>query len=356
MSYWINQPIDISNTTEIKIISNDIFKRKKKSLPNGFQFKTLGLSYLEEIFGLLNNHYIEDSQHIIKLVYSKDFLYWYLKHVPPGFIIGLIFKKKIVGMIAALFIDMIVCGKKIKVPYINFLCVQSKIRNLGFGLFLIDEIKERLSKIGITYALFTGLKPITKYFCTTKDFVIPINYPKLKEVGFLMEDENLAPLSVLNDNPLHLMNISDIDSIVSKLNKFMEKFDVKPYFTNESVKHFLLPKKNIVYSFVNRNENGDVVDFVSVYKNYLYCLEKNKIVSVAQLAFYFHETMNLTQLVLNLIDKLSTYNIDQLVFRNMSDNMSINITKFSTREQLYYFFFNVSIKEINSSKLCFYPF
>jgi hypothetical protein len=355
MAYWIDQPIDISKTdTEIKIIDKNILKKKKENLPDGFRFKTLGLNYLEEIYGLLNNHYIEDEQHIIRLTHSKDFIYWYLKYIPAGFIVGLTFKNKLVGLVTATFIDMVVYEKEIKVPYINFLCIQSKIRKLGLAPFLMDEIKERLCKINMTYAIFTGTKLITKSFCATKDFVVPINYPKLKEIGFLMEDLTLIPK--LDSNPLHLMVASDIDSVVPKLNKFMEKFSVKPFFTNESAHHFLLPKKNILYSFVNRNNKGDVTDFISVYKNYLYCLEKNTVVYVAQLAFYYHETMNLTQLVANLIDKLSAYKIDQLIFKDVADNMSINITKFSTYGQLYHFFFNVSIKETSSEKLCFYPF
>ncbi|XWV24496.1 mg747 protein [Tupanvirus deep ocean] len=354
MSYWIDQPLDTNTTeTEIKIIKADI-SQKNINLPNGFAFKTLGISNLDDIYGLLNNHYIEDEQHIIRLSYSKDYLYWYLKYIPSGFIIGLTYKNKLVGMVTASFIDMIIYGKEIKVPYINLLCIQSKIRKLGLTPLLLDELKSRLCNIKITYALFTGTKKITKDFCTSKDYVIPINYPKLKEVGFLTED--LTPIPKLEENPLHLMAASDIESVVPKLNKHLSKFSVKPYFTNDSAHHFLLPKKNIVYSFVNRNKNGEVTDFISVYKNYLYCLEKNKVVSVAQLAFYFYDTMTLTQLVSYLLDKLPSYGIDQLVFRNTGENVDINITKFSTHGELYYFFYNVAIKETNSSNLCFYPF
>lgn len=366
-NYWINQPVDVithkinvnqpTDTTNvidtIKIINSGLIQKQSENLPNGFKFKTLGLNHLDEIFSLLNNHYIEDDQHIIRITYSKDFLYWYLKYVPAGFIVGLLYNNKLVGMITAIFMDMIVYEKEIKVPYINFLCLQSKIRKLGLGLFLIEEIKSRLTKIKITYALFTGMKPITKPFCTSNDFVIPVNYPKLKAVDFLQE--NLTPIPKLDNNPLHLMMASDIDSLIPKLNKCMEKLSVKPYFTNESAHHFLLPKKNIVYSFVNRNTNHEVTDYVTVYKTYIYCKEKNKIISVARLAFYYHETMTLTDLITNLLDKLPSYDIDQLLFSNTFDNAEINITKFSTYGQLHYFFYNVSINETMPSKLCFFP-
>lgn len=354
MSYWTNQPFDVSTTNEgIKIIRTDNLIKTDK-LPDGFEFKTLGTDYLDEIYNLLINHYLEDENHITRLTYSRDFLYWYLKYIPSGFIIGLIYNKKLVGMITATFLDMIIYGKEIKVPYINLLCVQSKIRKLGFGLFLINEIKSKLYKINISYAIFTGINSITKSYCITKDFIVPINYPKLKEVEFLLEDIPLLPKN--NNNPLHLMVISDIDIIVTKLNKFMEKFDIRPYLTNESAYHFLVPKKNIVYSFVKKNTDGNITDFINVYKNYLYCIEKKKIISVAKISFYFYESMTLTELITNLLDKLPSYGIDQLVFNDMADNSSINITKFSTYGNLYHFFYNVSIKETLTSKLCFYPF
>ena len=238
MSYWIDQPFDTTiKIPEIKIIKSEISKRKNVFLPEGFVLRTLSVSNLDDIYGLINNHYIEDDNHIARMSFSKDFLYWYLKYIPPGFIVGMTYKNKLVGMITAIFIDMIVYDKQIKVPYINFLCVQSKIRKLGLAQFLFEEIKERLTNIKITYAFFTGMKQITQSFCKTKDFIIPINYKKLEEVGFLEED--LTPIPKMEDNPIHLMVAADIETVLPKLNKYLEKFSVKPYFTNDSMYHFL---------------------------------------------------------------------------------------------------------------------
>jgi glycylpeptide N-tetradecanoyltransferase len=355
MSYWKNQPFDTTiKTSEIKIIKPEFQKKKNNSLPEGFALKTLGTNSLDDIYNLINNHYIEDDQHIVRMIYSKDFLYWYLKYIPSGFIIGMTYKNKLVGMITATFIDMVVNSKEIKVPYINFLCIQSKIRKLGLALFLFDELTERLTNIKITYALFTNMTKINQPFCATKDYIIPINYPKLKEVGFLVED--LGPIQKMDNNPLHLMSASDIEHVIPKLNKFLEKFSIKPYFTNDSAYHFLLPKKNIVYSFVKRNQKEDVTDFICIYKHYLYCLKQNKMVTAGQLSFYFYDTMTLTQLVSYLLDKLPSYGIDQLIFRNTGENMQINITKYSPQGELYYFFYNVAIKETNCSDLYLYPF
>jgi hypothetical protein len=323
-------------------------------LPNGFLFKTLGMEYLDEIYNLINNHYTIDKNNIYRHIYSKKYLYWYLRRIPPGFIVGLIYKNKLVGMIAANLIDMIVYNKAIKVPYINFLCCQTKIRNSSLGMLLMNEIKKRLISIKMTYAFFISPNKVANSFCSVSEYVIPINCKKLKSIGFLVED--IVPIISTGHNPLHLMNNSDIDGVTTKLNKHLENQSIKPYFTNESVYHFLIPKKNIVYSFVKRGPNNSVTDFICVYKKYLYCFEKNCTVSVANLSFYFHETMTLTELVTYLLDKLPSYHIDQLVFSNTHDNMNINITKFSTYDNFYYYFYNVLLKETDSSKISFYPF
>ncbi|AYV84947.1 MAG: hypothetical protein Satyrvirus1_33 [Satyrvirus sp.] len=325
-----------------------------KDLPDGFKIKTLTLAYLDEIYKLISNHYIEDDQHLVRLIYSKKFLYWYLKDIPPGFIIGLLYKNILVGMITALFINMAVHEKNLKLPYINFFCIQSKIRNLGLGKFLIDELKYRLDKIEITCALFTGTKLLqNKPFCVSKDFIIPINYPVLKEVGFLADD--LLPLPAVEYNCLHLMTVSDIASVVPKLNKFLEKFKIKLHFNTDNARHFLLPKKNIIYTFVNRDTKGIVTDLITVYKNYYYCIEKQKIITVGHLAYYYYETMSFTQLIIFLLDKLRAYHFDQLVFRNISDNSNINITRFSTYSQLYYYLFNIPLEEIEPSEISVLP-
>jgi hypothetical protein len=264
------------------------------------------------------------------------------------------YNNKLIAMITATFMDMILYNNKIKMPYINFLCIQTKIRKFGLAAFLFDELKIRLENIKFNYALFTCAKKINKSFCTTKNFAIPINYLKLKEIGFLTE--KIPPIPKIINNPLHLITGGDIEHIVPKLNKFLEKFSVRPYFTNDSARHFLLSKKNIVYSFAKKNTKGEITDFVNIYKNYFYCLDKNRIVSAGHLSFYFYETMTLTQLISHLLDKLVSYDIDQLIFRDTGENMQINITKFSIHGESFHFLYNMNIRETKSGDMCFYPF
>ena len=354
MTFWINQPLKLAENDQSNLEIIDLNPEVDRPLlPDDFELKTLHLGYLDDIVGLINNHYVEDKQSIIRLNYSKDFLYWYLKQVSPGFLVGLIYKKKLVGIITAAFFDIIVYDNLMKLPYVNFLCVQSKARHFGLATWLIAEIKYRLSQIKITYALFTTNTFLSAPFCASKDYVIPINYSRLRTCGFLRED--LTSIPKLDENPLHLMMPCDIPCVVSKLNQSMSTYKVKPYFTEDNVHHLLLPKKRIVYSFVNKNDDGEVTDFVAVYHGYHYCLEKRINISVATLAFYYHETMDLTKLITYLVDKLIGYEFDQLLFRDTEDNNNIKMTKFSTNGQLFYYFYNMAIKETKSTELSFYP-
>jgi hypothetical protein len=118
----------------------------------------------------------------------------------------------------------------------------------------------------------------------------------------------------------------------------MRKFPVKISFTESSAKLFLLPKKNVVYSFVNKNSNGIVTDFVSFYKNYYYCIKQKKMLSIGVLSYYFYESMTLDELVILVIGKMIGYGIDQLNFYNNLDNMTISLTKYLTDTNLKFYF------------------
>lgn len=354
MSFWINQPFLISNNDQIQIINRETLIQKNNDLPDGFEFKTLGPSHLDEIFQLINNHYTKDEQHQIRTTYSKDFIYWYLKYIPSGFIVGLCYHSKLVGLITAYFMDMVVYEQNIKVPYINFICLQQKIQKMGMAKYLMEEIKNRLIQTKLNYGMFTTKKKLANNFTKYGEYVIPINYPKLQQVGFLTE--NLVPNQRLESNPLHLMTKADIDIVTQKLNHHLQKYIIRPFFTNESAYHFLIPKKDIAYTFVKRNENNIVTDMITIYKKYLYSIPFNQTVSVGWIAFYFMETMTLTQLVTYLIDKIIAYDIDQLVFGDIMDNTDINITRYSSYDEYHCYFFNVAIKETPSSKICMLPF
>lgn len=371
------------------------------ALPDGFVLKNLNLSQLDEICNFLNHNWIENLECNLQTIFSRDYLYWYLKYVPPGFIIGLVHKRKLVGLVTAIFIDMIIYGTKLHVPHINYLCVHSKLRNLGLATSLITRIRQAIVRDGFKYALYVtniyddpsvsvsasggdeadeadgsssldsldtldsldltnksddGIKSkpsnLLNLFCELKSYAVPINHKKLISVGFLPSnytpEENLSGDEV---NPLHLLKKSDLESVITKLNLYLDKFKIRTYFTLDMGRHMLIPKKNIVYSFVKKSAD-DVTDFISISKSCFYSSRCKKIIYTANITYYYYETMTLTEMVTFLIAKLPSYGIDQLNFNTMAHNENINVTKYLTNFQEC-FFYNLSTPKTISADMMF---
>ena len=299
------------------------------NIPSFLKIKTLNIKYLDQIHNLLNHHYKEDKYQTIRHIYSKDYLYWHLKMVYKNLFIGLVYQKKLVGMVSVIVHDYNINSKNTKMAIIEFLCVQKNI--IGTEKYLLDEVKNRINQMGIKYIINNynrGQKIIT-----VNDYVIPINCQKLRNINFLLEE---YPEKIPTINYLSLMKKSDLNYVIPKLNQFMKKFTFYPLFDANSGYNFLVPKKNIIYSFVKHN-GYQVTDFVSVRKYYYYCQEKHTMITTAQLTYYYHETMTLTELITQLINKLKYYKFDQLIFRNWSDNNKINITRFEAHDKIDYY-------------------
>ena len=362
--YWLSNSnlFHISSDPEIKPISPFIVKPgiTPPMLPPGFEIKTLQINHYEEIFKLINNSYTEDEDSSTRITFSREYILSYLKTVPPNFSIGLALNGKLVGLITATICDLIIYQKKIKVPSIAFFCLQSKIRGAGLGLFLIEEMKIRLAKINMNYAIFSSNIHKDSSFLEVEEFSIPINHSKLLDVGFIDEIPCTCPkrefqIQVLClSNQFHLLKEEDIPALVPKLNKSLESYTIKTFFTDATAKHSLIPKKNVVYSFVKKNKTGVITDFLSLNKTYLYHRDLDQVISVGNLTYYFHETLDLTTLISIIIEKLPSYDIDQLTFRNTAESSAINLMKFQTKNKYSHYLCNVSIKHVEPEKTCFH--
>jgi len=311
-----------------------------------YKIQTLSINHLDQIYMLLNENYISDESNILTYTYGKDFIKWYLRLAHPDLIIGLTYHKLLVGLV----IGVMVQSGTSKIPYINFLCVHHKLREKGLSKKLILELETRLEKMGVEKgvfqltsgsieksSLFTSLPNTVIRIPDITHYVIPINYAKLKKLEFVTEEK--IPEKLSDDNPLHLISPLDLKEITYRLNTFTSKAPLRIHFDANSSNLYLKPRKNICYSFAKYN-GTDPTDFINVYKHYYYVKEHQELITVAQLGFYYMETLTLTELVTFLLDKLKVCGFDQLVFRQVFLNDTINITKFSTYDQSTYYVWN----------------
>jgi glycylpeptide N-tetradecanoyltransferase len=117
-------------------------------LPTGYEWCTVNLAdenEATEVYNLLTNHYVEDSDGKFRFDYSIDFLRWAL--TPPGhvqdWVIGVRGEGKLSGFISATPVTMVINGNRVQMGAVNFLCVHKKLRNLRLAPTLIKELTRR---------------------------------------------------------------------------------------------------------------------------------------------------------------------------------------------------------------------
>jgi glycylpeptide N-tetradecanoyltransferase len=61
------------------------------------------------------------------------------------------------------------------------------------------------------------------------------------------------------------MEAKDVPIVHKKLNDFLKQFKLHIQFSEEEVAHFMLPRENVIESFVVEGENKEITDFISFY-------------------------------------------------------------------------------------------
>lgn len=321
---------------------------------------TLSLADLDAIFHLISSSYQRDSGDLTITFYSRDYLYWYLRVIPSEFMVGVTFNDKLVGLIVANIIPYIwKCIKgdcHCEFAQISLFCVDERVRGIGLGKLLIREMEKRLAAADITQTLHLATQRYKRLGMESSIgltvFIIPINCERLYKIGFL---EHPQELPYIENNLLHLMSADDIDCVVTKLNASHKSQTLRPKFTNE-ILSTMLTKKRVVYSFVQKNKQGEVTDFVCVFQRYQLVLENEEEVSEAVLGFYFHETMNITLLLAHLIDKLYGYGFDHLSYLSTGENLDIDLKRLTLPDTSYLHFGRFKLSETLHQKINVFPF
>lgn len=131
--FWDTQPVPKGfagevEEGEIEKGKLDEVRQEPYALPGGFTWSNINLedeSELNEVYELLRDHYVEDSDHMFRFDYQKEFLKWAL--LPPkqfsDWICGVRGGKnnKLFGMITGVPVKLVIKGKMVKMTEINFL-------------------------------------------------------------------------------------------------------------------------------------------------------------------------------------------------------------------------------------------
>ncbi|CDW71605.1 n-myristoyl transferase [Stylonychia lemnae] len=266
---------------QIKDISNEPLP-----LPAGFEWSSIDLAdekQATEVYELLRENYVEDSENTFRFDYPIDFIRWAL--LVPGYkvdwFVGVRVSKtqKLFAFISGIPIKTRVKDKTVKMAEINFLCVHKKLRTKRLAPVLIKEITRRVNLTNVWQALYTAGVVIPTPITTATYWHRSLNVKKLIDVGFnqLPSGMPMARYQKMQKVPkmseVYLIGEvrplvqKDIAQVYKLLVTYLEKYQLKLRFSEQEVSHMLLPRDGVIYSYVVENpEKKQITDFVSFYR------------------------------------------------------------------------------------------
>ncbi|CAL5439484.1 unnamed protein product [Camellia sinensis] len=257
-------------------------KQEPYNLPSLYEWITCDMDSEEtcnEVYALLTNNYVEDDENMFRFNYSMGFLRWALR--PPGFFknwhIGVRVKssKKLVAFITGVPARIRVRGTVVYMAEINFLCVHKKLRSKRLAPVMIKEVTRRVHLENMWQAAYTAGVVLPTPISTCQYWHRSLNPKKLIDVGFSrlgarMTMSRTIKLYKLPDSTatpgFRKMESHDVPAVTRLLRNYLSQFLVAPDFDENDVEHWLLPRENVVDSYlVESPETHEITDFCSFY-------------------------------------------------------------------------------------------
>ena len=251
------------------------------NMPKGYVWSNVDLTQstqLEELYQLLANNYVEDTDAIFRFDYSSNFLLWAL--TPPGYQaqyhIGVrsVLTGKLVAFISGVPAHIRVYHVTRPMVEINFLCVHKKLRSKRLAPVLIKEITRRVNLSGVYQAVYTAGVVLPVPVSSCRYWHRSLHVKKLVEVGFtrIPPRMTLARMTKLYKLPdetsiegLRPMEERDVESAHALLQEHLTKFQLVVDFSVEDFRHWLFPRKGVISSFVVVSHDNIVTDLISFY-------------------------------------------------------------------------------------------
>ncbi|KAI4100497.1 MAG: hypothetical protein L6R37_005448 [Teloschistes peruensis] len=380
--FWQTQPVPRFDETQqfnegpIKKIDPEQVPKEPQQLLEGFEWVTMDLTNnkeLEEVYELLNGHYVEDDEANFRFNYSQSFLNWALK--APGWRkewhVGVRASKsrKLVAFISGVPISLRVRSTVLKSTEINFLCIHKKLRSKRLAPVLIQEITRRCYQLGIFQAIYTAGIVLPKPVSSCRYFHRSLDWLKLFEVGFSPMPKNSSKARQLTKYKLpeststpglRSTQRKDVPAVLDLLQRYMKRFELAPEFDAEEVNHWMVhdektTAEQVIWTYVVEDPSShQITDFFS-----FYCLEssviknpKHDTVRAAYLFYYATETAfgenekglkdRLNGLMNDALVLAKRYNFDVFNALTLMDNpLFLEQQKYGPGDgQLHYYIYN----------------
>ncbi|KAL4190267.1 hypothetical protein AMTRI_Chr07g23860 [Amborella trichopoda] len=348
-------------------------RQEPYNLPSQYEWSTCDINSEEtctEIYNLLTNNYVEDDENMFRFNYSKEFLFWALR--PPGYFsswhIGVRVKgtRKLVAFITGIPARIRVRNQIVQMAEINFLCVHKKLRTKRLAPVMIKEVTRRVHLENIWQAAYTAGVVLPTPVCTCQYWHRSLNPKKLIEVGFSrlgarMTMSRTIKLYKLPESTVTVgfraMELRDIPAVTRLLRDYLAQFVVAPDFDEDDVGHWLLPKENVISSYLVENpETHEITDFCSFYTLPSSILG-NQNYSTLKAAYSYYNVVTQTPLLQLMNDALIVAKQKDYDVFNALDVMHnesfLKELKFGPGDgQLHYYLYNYRVRQaLKSSEL-----
>lgn len=295
---------------------------------------------LSEAYKLLNANYVEDDDAMFRFDYSTDFLRWAL--LPPGWRpewhlgVRVAGSGKLVALITAIPARVAVYTTGLPAVEINFLCVHKKLRSKRLAPVLIKEITRRVNRCNIWQAAYTaGIvlpSPVVRcqywHRSLSPKMLIEMGFSRLPPRRTLSAHLRLNALPAKPATPgLRPMEDRDVAAVTTLLRTYLSTYDLGVVWDEEDVRHWLLPRKGVVYSYVVAATDGTITDIGSFYSLPSSVLRHPRYKTL-EAAYSFYNAVTLTDLTVLMKDMLIMARNEGFALFNALDLMQ-NATTFA---------------------------
>lgn len=291
--FWSTQPVpqlntadDLSNFSEegepFEQKTIEDVQKEPYTLIDSFEWSQINVQndkQLEEVYRLLNENYVEDTEAMFRFDYSREFLRWAL--LPPGWQsswhVGVRVKAngKLVAFISAIPATIRVYRNSVKMVEINFLCVHKKLRSKRLAPVLIREITRRVNLTGIWQAAYTAGAFLPRPVSSSRYYHRSLNPKKLIETGFSTLQPRMTMARTIKLYSVRLETLiqgirplheRDVPTACALYKEFSSNFYLHSEMTEDEFRHWFIPREGVVYTYVVENVHSKkLTDMVSFY-------------------------------------------------------------------------------------------
>lgn len=377
--FWSTQPVNFEKSTVVtskpiqeKLVAEQVV------LPAGFDWEVCDLNNnqtLTDVATFLQKNYVEDITNQFRLHYSSEFIKWAIGDTGVLLCIRLKVNNMIVGTVSATIKNMQVNDAVAKMGEVNFLCVDTRLRNKSLVTKLISEIKNTLVQKGVTSGFFTTTRYIPTPFCKVKYFHRPVNYIKLYAANYVAKDAtedkkqyhmNVNKFSLMGklpdtgSNRVEKLTLNNSEEAFKLYVDYSDRFNFHDVYTLDEFRYWFI--NNQVSSYVIF-ENNKIVDMFSYYKLNSHVLasstDPQNIPEYVKGAYMFMYTslINTPRKILDLATMSAHQeNLDVLTITNIMENeeelLEPNGDYLPGSGELHYNFYNWTCQTMQPGQLC----